>query len=121
MKTPPERLLHWTPRVLGILFAAFISIFALDVFGQGYTFWETIAALVMHLVPTALVLGAVAIGWRWEWLGGVLFIALGALYLWFASGQHWSAYLLISGPLFLVGILFLMGWWYRARQQPASS
>lgn len=29
------RLLHWTLRVLGILFAVFVSIFAPDVFGAG--------------------------------------------------------------------------------------
>ena len=32
-----KRVLYWTPRVLGILFALFISIFALDVFGEGYS------------------------------------------------------------------------------------
>jgi hypothetical protein len=44
-----------------------------------------------------------------------MFIALGVLYLVMAWGRfHWSAYLLISGPLFLVGVLFLINWLYRA-------
>jgi hypothetical protein len=35
MNIPLKQLLFWTPRVLGILFAAFVSMFALDVFGKG--------------------------------------------------------------------------------------
>jgi hypothetical protein len=105
------RVLHWTPRILGILFALFISIFALDVFGQGYSFGETIVALIMHLVPTALVVVVLLIAWRWEWAGAVLFAALGAWYLLMTRGRFdWLTYLLISGPLFLIGALFLVSW-----------
>ncbi len=60
------RTLLWLPRILCILFAAFISIFALDVFGAGYTASETLVALFMHLIPTGLILIALAIAWRWE-------------------------------------------------------
>jgi hypothetical protein len=115
MKQPANRLLLWAPRVLAILFAAFISIFALDVFGEGYSFWETIVALVMHLVPTAVVLVALAIAWRWQRVGGLLFIALGLLYILIFREGDWIAYLLISGPLFLTGALFLLSGWYHAR------
>ena len=113
--------LIWTPRILCLLFAVFLSLFALDVFDQGYGFWGTIFALLMHLVPTGLVLVALAIAWRWEWLGTILFVALGISYIVMAAGRfHWSACVLISGPLFLVGALFLASWLYRKKfnQQP---
>ena len=35
MKKSAKQWLFWTPRVLVMLFAAFVSIFALDVFGAG--------------------------------------------------------------------------------------
>jgi hypothetical protein len=112
MKSSLKRVLIWTPRVLAILFAIFISLFALDVFGEGYTFWETVWALLMHLVPTFLVLIALAIAWRWAWLGGILFLALGVGYLVLGGGRvHWSAVLFIAGPLWLVGLLFMASWW----------
>ena len=44
MKRPVKRTLFWAPRILCILFAVFVSLFALDVFGEGYGFWETILA-----------------------------------------------------------------------------
>jgi hypothetical protein len=39
-QNPLSSILYWAPRLLGILFSLFVSIFALDVFGQGYGFWE---------------------------------------------------------------------------------
>lgn len=114
MKTPLKRLLYWSPRILCLLFAAFISIFAADVFGAGHGFWKTILALLLHLIPTGIVLVVLAVSWRREWVGGVLFVALGVFYLTTSWGRfHWSAYLCISGPLFLVGILFLLNWLHR--------
>ena len=50
-----ERLLYWVPRILCILFAAFISLFALDVFGEGYGFWHSVLTLMVHLIPTYIV------------------------------------------------------------------
>lgn len=69
----------------------------------------------MHLVPTFLILIVLAVSWRWEWVGGVLFTALALLYLVTSWGRlHWSAYAVISGPLCLLGVLFLLNWLWRA-------
>jgi hypothetical protein len=61
MHTPLKQFLFWTPRVLGVLFVAFLSLFALDVFGEGYGLGGTILALVMHLIPALLVLAALVL------------------------------------------------------------
>jgi hypothetical protein len=115
---PLRRVVFWMPRILCLLFAVFISLFALDVFGAGYGFWETIAALIMHLVPTWIVLIALAVAWRWEWVGAILFVALGAGYLIVAWGKFpWTTYLLIAGPSFLIGALFLVNWLCRAERR----
>jgi len=116
MEIPWKPLLFWTPRVLCLLFAVFLSLFALDVFNEGYGFWKTILALFMHLVPTSIVLAVLAISWRWEWAGALLFACLCTWYLISTWGRmHWSTYVVISGPLFLVGTMFLIDWMYRTR------
>ena len=116
MQRSVKRVLFWTPRVLCILFALFLSLFAMDVFGEGYGFWETILALLIHLVPVYIVLIVLVIAWRWEWVGAILFIAFAVFYLVWSWGRfHWSAYLGISGPLVLLGVLFLLNWIYRAQ------
>ena len=115
MKNLLTQSLFWSPRILTFLFAIFLSVFALDVFGQGnYGFWETFLALVMHLIPTFILLAILVLAWRWEWLGAILFLTLGAMYLVMEWGVfNWSAYAVISGPLAFIGFLFLADWRYR--------
>jgi len=111
MSSRTKKVIYWSPRILGILFAVFISLFAFDVFGEGYGFWEAILALLIHLVPTYLVIIALVLAWRWEWIGAVLFTGLGIFYIIWTWGKFpWVTYVVISGPLFLVGILFLVNW-----------
>lgn len=114
MNMSTKRVLFWAPRVLCILFAMFVSVFALDVFSEGYSFWGTILALLIHLVPTYLVVIALVIAWRWEWVGAILFSALAVFYVIVAWGRFsLDIYLLISGPLVLIAALFLVNWMYR--------
>ncbi len=122
MKTTSKRLLFWTPRIVCILFAAFVSLFALDVFDEHLGFWKTVLALGIHLVPTWIVLGILAITWRWEWVGAILFNLLAVLYIVWAWGRfNWMAYAFISGPLCVIGILFLFNWLRRAEIHPSPN
>jgi len=114
MNNNTKRVIFWVPRILCIFFALFISLFSFDVFGEGYGFWKTIGALLIHLIPTYIVIIATVIAWRWEWIGAILFTGLAIFYLVFAWGKFpLFTYLAISGPLFLVGGLFLINWIYK--------
>lgn len=58
---------------------------------------------------------ALAIAWRWEWVGAILFAGVGVGYIVMAWGRFEAlTYLLIAGPLFLVGALFLASWLLRS-------
>jgi hypothetical protein len=94
----------------------FLSLFALDVFSEDTGFWEKILALLIHLVPVYIVVIVLVIAWRREWIGAILFLGLALFYLFQAWGQeHWGAILGISGPLTLIGVLFMINWIYRAQ------
>jgi hypothetical protein len=111
MTPATRRFVFWAPRVLTLLFAAFVSIFAMDVFDEHLGFWQTIGALLLHLIPVGLLLVLLAVAWRWEWLGGVLFVALGVLFNVFPPRPlPWSVHVVMSGPLFVIGGLFLLDW-----------
>ena len=112
-KVDPKRLLFWAPRLLCILFALFVAIFALDVFSEHYGFWKTILALLIHLIPSGIILGILAVSRRWERAAGGLFIAMAGLYA-STAWPHWDWCLVISGPLILIGSLFLIDWRVRA-------
>ena len=78
------------------------------------TVGQTLLALAMHLIPTALILLGLAAAWRWEWVGGAAFAALGVGYIAMAWGRFpLSVYFAIAGPCFLLSALFLVGWAYR--------
>lgn len=109
------QFLHWTPRILGLALGLFVGVFALDVFGEQRPLGETLLAFLIHLLPAAIVLAAVAVRWRWELAGGILFLGLAGWYLAMtASWAPWSAYLLFAGVPALLGILFLADWRHRA-------
>jgi hypothetical protein len=116
MKITWMGLLYWSPRVLSVLFAGFISLFALDVFSEGYGFGETLLALAIHLIPTAVMIVFIVLAWRWAWIGALAFLGMGLWYLLMTGGkEHWMTYVLISGPLFLMAILFLFNWMWRSK------
>lgn len=111
-----KRTLFWTPRALSIGYIVFLSLFASDVFGEGYGFWKTILALVIHLAPALVLLVGLILAWRWEWIGAALYASAGILYIGIVLSQpnspavklNWI--LVIAGPAFLVAAMFLANW-----------
>jgi len=117
-KKKTGKFLFWFPRIFTMLFVLFISMFALDIFGNGYSFWETVVGLFMHLIPSFLLIIGLIIAWRNELIGGILFIGFG---LWYVgtilinSPGSFEWYMLsysfiIAGPAFIIGIMFLLDW-----------
>jgi hypothetical protein len=113
-----RRALFWTPRALSIVFIAFLSLFALDVFGEHLGLWRTVLALTMHLVPSLVLIAALVLAWRWEWIGAALYAAAGSLYVWWVvsmsrpvpSAMRLMWILTIAGPAFVIAGLFLANW-----------
>jgi hypothetical protein len=105
----------FVPRVLAGLYALFIALFALDAFGGG-DFWSSLGAFAIHLIPAAFLGGLLLIAWYNEVLGGVLYVALGLAYVLATGGKMApSVYVLITGALVALGVLFLMSWGMRRR------
>ena len=110
-----NKFIYWTPRILTILFLLFLAMFSLDIFDAGYDFWGTVLGLFMHNLPVLILLAVLIISWKYEIVGGIVFILAGLLYIimtinrveWYIA-LVWS--LNIAGPAFLIGILFLLNW-----------
>lgn len=108
-------ILFWTPRIAGILFILFLSLFALDVFDMGLNFWGTLLALLMHLIPSIVLTIALVLAWKWEWVGALAFLGWPVWYLIAARGFHWSVYVILAGIPALIGLLFLAGWLWHGK------
>ncbi len=92
-----------------MVFIIFIGLFALDVFGAGYGFWQTAIALFVHLIPSFVLIVILVIAWRWPGLGGLLYIFFGLAYIaviWFRINS--AIFLIIAAPLFIIGFLFVL-------------
>ncbi len=111
MRSPVSQskiILKWLPRALATSYILFISIFALDVFGEGYRFYEVMIALFMHLLPTFILIALTILAWKKEVIGGFAFIFLGIGFtLFFHAYKNPITFLIISIPVFLIGTLFL--------------
>jgi len=107
--------MYYSPRVLTIIFILFISMFALDVFGNNYTFWQTVQGLFMHLIPSMIMIVFLIIAWKREWVGAVGFFLFALIYIGMIvrrplEGYMLSYSLIIAGPSIIVGILWWLNW-----------
>lgn len=113
MSRVTARLLYWSPRMLSIAFAIFLSLFALDVFSEVHGFWQTVLAFSIHLIPAMVIIAVLIVAWRWEWIGTGLFALLAVYYavtMLSRNMKNWPAVMGISLPLLLIAATFLAGW-----------
>jgi membrane-bound ClpP family serine protease len=106
-------LVFSTAKIISIFLIVFISIFAFDIFSEGYTLGETIGALFIHLLPTFALIAVLVIACKKKVIGGILFFLLGILFtLFFNTYRQAIAFTSISLPLFVIGGLFLLSNYY---------
>jgi hypothetical protein len=121
MESKLDAMLHWVPRILGLLLVCFIGMFAMDVFGEGFGFWNTLLALLIHLIPALVAAAVIAVAWRWEIVGGLLYLAAAVTHAILMGARLRPAdVLIIAGPLALVGLMFIADAIYRSRHRTAQ-
>ncbi len=107
-----RKILYWAPRVICIVFILFVASFAFSVFNEDLDTWDTLTALLKHLVPSFIFAVVLLFGWIWEWVGALVFLTFASYYA-AENLRHPRWILTISGPLFVVGFLFLGNWLMR--------
>lgn len=102
-----KKFFYWLPRVLSVVFACFISIFAFDVLGQPNWF----PALLIHLIPVYFLIALAIVSWKREIIGGILYLVAGIMLYVFTNLES----LVVSAPAFVIGLLFLSSKFIRTR------
>jgi len=106
-----SKALFLIPRVLSILYIFFLGLFALDVFDGESTLLQQIGGFLIHLMPNFLLLGVLAIAWKKERMGGILFLLISLLSWFYVNNVFWVK-MLLFGPIGLIGILLLVDYYY---------
>jgi len=120
------KLLHWTARGLCIAAILFVSIFALDAFNPNLSVWQQIGSFIKHLAPSFILVFILAIAWKWELAGGILFSAIGISMMFFiyflnhdrnqfTVEQSIINAMIICLPFVVAGVLFILSY-YKSRR-----
>ena len=114
----PLKVFHWLPRIICILAILFVSLFAADAFSPELTIWQQLGAFIMHLIPSFILIAFLIIAWKWEYIGGILFIIIGLglspfvfVHNYKMNDSIWISLgiiLSITIPFVIVGILFMV-------------
>jgi hypothetical protein len=108
-----KKVFYWLPRILSILFIAYISMFALDVFEQP----QWLLALLIHLIPSFILVILTIIAWKYDLVGALVFFCFAIFYICLVGlNRHWSWYVGISLPAALVGFFYLLSWRQKKRK-----
>lgn len=119
-----NQVFHWLPRIICILAILFISIFAADAFEQG------LSAVLIHLIPSFVLLAFLIVAWKWEYIGGIIFILIGLGFTPFVFMLNYNrnhsiwlslnTILVITFPFIVVGILFIVSHLLKRKNLPSG-
>ncbi len=112
------KVFHWLPRIICMLAILFISLFAADAFKPGLTIWQQLGAFIIHLIPSFILFAILLVAWKWEYVGGIIFIIIGLGLtplifkhnyqmnhsVWMSAG----IIMIITIPFAIVGVLFIV-------------
>ena len=123
------RIFHWLPRILCILAILFISLFAADSFRPEITIWQQLTGFFMHLIPSFILTALLVVAWKWEFIGGIIFMVIGLAFSPYifihnynmnhSVGMTLGIVMLITFPFVVVGILFIISH-YKKKNTPAA-
>jgi len=102
--------------------------FSLDAFHAGIPLKNQILDWLMHMIPSFVLIIVLIIAWKWENIGGIIFLSIG---LAFSPYVFWGNYthnhsiwlslviiLIITIPFILVGLLFMLS--YHTKRKAAE-
>lgn len=95
-----KNMLHWTPRILAVLYILFFSIFALDAL-------DSLLGFAMHMIPSFILIALTIIAWKRRRFGGLLFSLAGIFILVFYHSVG------VALPAFVISFLFLSASWIK--------
>ena len=125
------KVFHWLPRIICILAILFVSLFAADAFSPELTIWQQLGAFIMHLIPSFILIAFLIVAWKWEYIGGIIFIIIGLglspfvfVHNYKMNDSIWMSLgiiLSITIPFVIVGVLFMVSHFLKKKNLPKTA
>jgi hypothetical protein len=123
------KMLHWMPRILGILAILFVSMFALDSFSPERIFWQNAVAFIIHLIPSFVLLALLIFAWKYEKTGGIIMLVFSfgfSIFVYDINFKRTNSIatslfdaLILGFPFILAGILFMINGYRKKKRRSA--
>ncbi len=99
----------WIPRILTLLYIAFLMLFSVDVFFMEGPLLQKVGGFLIHNVPAFLFLLSLAITWKQPiWTAGLVFVCDFIITLLYGTFEEWSHFLVFSIPPLFFALLFVV-------------
>jgi hypothetical protein len=115
------RIIHWAPRIASIVIILFISLFSLDVFETQASPLELLGGLLLHNLPSLVLLVLLIFAWERPAVGFVAFLIFAVLFIAFFVRSLYAVPNLIVFvfPILLIAGLFYADWKWLKPPLPA--
>jgi hypothetical protein len=124
------KIVHWAPRILCILAILFVGMFSLDSFDPSLTLSQKLLGFLIHNIPTLILIAILIVSWKWEFIGGIIFILIGVGFspIIFIHNYHMNHSVgislgiiaLITFPFVVVGGLFILSQYLKKKNTKVS-
>ncbi len=102
-----KKVVYWLPRVFGIF-----AILMLIMFNLEFIETELIIVTIFNLLPVFALIITLSLAWKDELIGGIAFIIVSiAFSIYFKTYYSLSDFLIVSLPVLITGVLFLISYY----------
>ena len=119
-----KQILHYSPRILSILFCLFIMMFSFDVYDGNSTIPEMLIGFIMHNLPVFGMAIITFFAWNNDLIGGVGFIGISLFFFFLVSSNMNNeggiinpAVIIISLPALLISALYFINFRYNHKKE----
>lgn len=110
-------IILWSARIIGILAILFMMMFSMDCFDEYSEIGDQLTCFVMHNRFIIFPILALVISWKWELIGGVLFIlTFITCGMFFKSFTGNFASLVVIAPFLIAGCLFIIHYFLQEKK-----
>jgi hypothetical protein len=120
MKKKNIHRMVWFPRVLSIIYISFFLLMSLDSFEGTVPLYGQIIGFLIHNIPTVILFSILILSWERPLINGIFYLALAiVMTIFFHTYRDLINFLVITGPVLLSGLLFVISSFVPVRTEKA--